>query len=211
MTWNDITVEQYQRIAPIMAEKGLNGLERETKIIALLSGMTEDEFDAVPYEHYTELRKEYKFLHETEVMPGNAVRVINANGKRYRVQHDLRKVPISRYVEVKHYSAEQFVGNLHLIIASIIKPEKGEYNVKEHEQYAEDFKKAKFIDCYHTGVFFWELFNRTIISIPDYLESRLIAEGQMTPSQAKESVRDLCTALAGYITSNKLQTLKILR
>jgi hypothetical protein len=203
MTWNDITVEQYQRVASILSDTKLNGLEREAAAIAALCGIPEDEFDAMPFEEYRELRKRYEFLHTGEIIPGSAVKYIHVKGKRYRVVHDLREMPVARYVEVKHFSSDKFIDNLHLLMASIVVPEKGEYKVKDHSLYAEDMKQARFIDVYNTALFFCELFSKTIASIPDFLETQLMNQLLLNREQAKQYARDLCSVLAGYTTSSK--------
>jgi hypothetical protein len=199
--WNEITIAQYQGLYPILEDKSIDALEKETRAIAFLTGIGTDLLDSMPYVEYLEMRKRYSFLHEGEIK-GRAVSKITVNKRKYRIAYDLKQVAVARYAEVKHFASNDFIANLHNLMASIVIPEFEDYNSKRHSFYAEDMKEAKFADCWHTAVFFCKLFAKLIKNIPGFMETQMMREG-MSQQEARQHVQILCNAMDGYITSNK--------
>jgi hypothetical protein len=200
MTWNDMTVEQYQKIHRIITDDKLTDFEKQIDVIGIAAGISNEEMDAMSYEDFGTLCKQYEFLYSGQI-EGNAVSFIIANNKRYNIVHDLRSVPLARVVEIRHYTKDDFIKNLHLIMASISRPTYEEFNVKNHEKYAKDMLSAKFVDVYNTSVFFYQLLTNVIQNIPDFLEQAM--NENKTDSKTRKEIQDLCESLVGYTMSNK--------
>jgi len=196
MNWTDITVEQYQGLHSIMTDKAADEWDKEIACIAYLTGKNIDSIIDMPYSEYKELRKGFAFLSEDKI-EGQAKKVIKANGKTYRVQFNLTELPVARYVEVKHFAQEDYVKNLHLMMASIVVPDGLPYSHKHHSLYAEDMKKASIVDVHNTGVFFCKLYARLIPNIKGYM-AQMMTETGLTPIQAASHVEGLCNAMAGF-------------
>jgi hypothetical protein len=199
MTWQDISIEQYQKIASAMRQENFDDFDKEIAVIASLTGRSQEEILAGNMEDFNKLRVEYQFLH-TGKFEGNAVKRITVNNKQYEVQYDLKILPIARYVEFKHFTrkGQDFVNNLHLILASITKPVDGVYDASRHSDYANEMKKAKFIDCYHTGVFFCELLSGTILNMRVYLEQEIMKTNKVNRRTVQAILTALEKNLAGY-------------
>lgn len=202
MTWNDITVEQYQKIYPIISDEAKILEDKKVEVVSMLSDKSIEQLDELTIGQFNEIAKDYSFLFDGTIK-GEAKQRIKANGNTYQVQTDVKKMPFARYVEVKHYRDTDFIKNLHLILASIVKPVKESYDVKRHGEYASDMLKANFADCYQVAVFFCALYSNVIKTIPHYLISELTSKTTITKEQATETIEALCITLDGITTQSK--------
>ena len=209
MTWSDLTVEQYQGLYPIIMDNS-EDFNKEVRAICYLSGMNEDELNNLSLEEYGKIAKNYEFLDNGE-LKNVAQKTIVANGNKYDVQYDMKKLPVARYVEFKHFvrdKGKHFVPELHFIMASITKPHKQKYVSTDHSKYAEDFKKAKFEDVHATALFFCALLSKMMRATSGYLVKEIVKTGKMDSAQAQQFVRNLMNALDGFTTSSGLQISK---
>jgi len=155
MTWNDLTVGQYQRIYPIIT----SDISDESKLQQIVMELEGKECTAGNLE-----RKigEYAFLSQMDIKP-KAMKRFNVGGRWYRFNYDIEKMPAARYVEVKTFMGGDFVNNMHMIMASAVVPIKRKwfrfvdtkYESDNHSFYAKDMQDANFIDCYNSLVFFY--------------------------------------------------------
>jgi hypothetical protein len=176
--------------------------------------MTEMQIDSLPLTEYKELSKTIAFLNEG--IEGTTKRHIRIpNGKRYRINYDVSKMPFARYIESKVFS-EDLYGNLHKLAATMVIPQKRKfgiwfdekYDASKHEEYANDMLTAKFVDVYHSLVFFYQVYRNWIEVSRGYLEKKMVEAG-IQETQAKEVVRSLCIILDGNIAPNLLPSTKI--
>ena len=125
-------------------------------------------------------------------------------------------MPFARYIESKVFSDDLY-GNLHKLAATMVIPQKRsrfgiwfdeKYDASKHEKYADDMLTARFIDVYHSLVFFYQVYRNWIEVSQDYLVKKMMAAG-MQEAQAKEVVQNLCSILDGNIQPNLLPTMKI--
>ena len=123
MKWNNLTLWQYQQIMPIITnpEKDWTELDKEVKLLCIVTGLTEYQIDSLAIEDLKELRKELVFLDEP--IEGKPVDFIVINGRRYRMNYDIKNMPAARYIESKVFSKDT-LANLHKIAASMVIPQK---------------------------------------------------------------------------------------
>lgn len=213
MNWQDINLFQYQRLLPILQES--ENIEQYSKIIGVLYNMTENEVNSLSVEEYIDLKAKVNILLNTDIT-GKPVKYIKLKGKRYKCIYDIRNLPSARYIESKVFS-EDFVGNLHKIAATMVLPMKRtlfgwkvqKYDASKHEEYAQDLLEARFVDIYHSAVFFLSvLMNWTKVS-----EGYLIEELSKTKthSEAVKEVADLLKYMDGIIPYMKLPNSTIQR
>jgi hypothetical protein len=155
MTWNDLTVGQYQRIYPIIT----SDISDENKLQQIVMELEGKDCTAADLE-----RKmgEYAFLSKMDIKP-KAMKRFNISGRWYRFNYDIEKMPAARYVEIKTFMGGEFVNNMHMIMASAVVPIKRKcfrfvdikYESDNHSFYAKDMQDANFIDCYNSLVFFY--------------------------------------------------------
>ena len=123
MKWNNLTLWQYQQLMPILTnpEKDWTELDKEVKQLAVISGLTEYQIDSLSIETLKEMRQDLAFLDEP--IEGKPVDFIVVNGRRYRMNYDIKNMPAARYIESKVFSKDT-LGNLHKIAASMVIPQK---------------------------------------------------------------------------------------
>lgn len=213
MNWNEINLFQYQRLLPILQES--ENIEQYSKIIGVLYNMTENEVNSLSLDEYLNLKAEVNLLLNTDIK-GNPVKYIKLKGKRYKCIYDIRNLPAARYIESKVFS-QDFIGNLHKIAATMVLPMKRtlfgwkvqKYDASKHEEYAQDMLEARFVDVYHSAVFFLSvLMNWTKVS-QGYLIEEL--SKTKTHSEAAKEVADLLKYMDGIIPYMKLPNSTIQR
>jgi len=213
MNWNELTVEQYQRLYKTITSEGRSNLDVLVEVISTCEGIAEDEIDSWPFEKLVQKEKEYSFL-EALNFDKTAKNYIDANGKRYYFVHQIEKIPAARYIEVKHFGKGDFIENLHTLMASCVLPMKkgifgwklGKYDARKHSEYANDLKQAKFVEVYNCVVFFYLVLSGWISSSQDYLKNQF--QTVMTPEQSQMVVDLLVSITDGYTVLNKSQNLK---
>jgi hypothetical protein len=217
MKWNNLTLWQYQQLMPIITnpEKDWTELDKEVKQLAVISGLTEYQIDSLSIETLKEMRQDLAFLDEP--IEGKPVDFIVVNGRRYRMNYDIKNMPAARYIESKVFSKDT-LGNLHKIAASMVIPQKktwfgkwvdDKYDASKHEEYAADMQEANFIHVYHSLVFFYQVYRNWIEVSRDYMKTEMMKAG-MTTEQADTVVLLLCESTGGIIPPNLLPNTKIL-
>ena len=77
-----------------------------------------------------------------------------------------------------------------------------------HQEYSNYMLEAKFVNVYHSLVFFYQVYRNWIEVSQDYLVKKMMEAG-MQEAQAIEVVQSLCTILDGNIAPNLLPNTKI--
>jgi hypothetical protein len=214
--WNKINVWQYQQIYNALntKDKDATDLDLEVKLVGIVNNMTEMQIDSLPLNEYKELSKTIAFLNEPiEGTPKKHISI--SNRKRYRINYDVSKMPFARYIESKVFS-EDLYGNLHKLAATMVIPQRRKfgiwfdekYDASKHQEYSDDMLNAKFVDVYHSLVFFYQVYRNWIEVSKGYLEKKMVEAG-MQETQAKEVVQSLCSILDGNIAPNLLPSTKI--
>jgi len=214
--WDKISVWQYQQIYKVLSskDKETTDLDINVKLVAIVNDMTEMQIDSLGLDEYADLSKTIAFLNEP--IKGKPVKYIAiSNNKRYRINYDVSKMPFARYIESKVFS-EDLYGNLHKLAATMVIPQKRKYgfwvdekyDASKHQDYSNHMLEAKFVDVYHSLVFFYQVYRNWIEVSQDYMANRLIKAG-MKEVEAKEVVASLLNILDGNIAPNLLPTMKI--
>lgn len=216
MKWNELTLWQYQQLMPTITnpDKDWTELDAEVKQLCIVTGLTEYQIDSLSLTALKELRKELAFL--SEPIDGKPVNYIVTNGKRYRINYDIKNMPSARYIESKVFSKDT-LANLHKIAASMVIPQKRnwlgkwvdqDYDASKHEEYAADMQEANFVHIYHSLVFFYQVFKNWIEVSRDYMMAEITKAG-MTKKQAAMVVDLLSASMDGIIPVTLLPPKKI--
>ena len=176
MNWNQITVRQYQEMLPIIENESFTDLDKLVKVICVLTGKREDEVDSWSLEKINEYKHLFEFDFKKE-----AKRRIKVNGKYYRVNWQIEKLPAARYIEAKTYTGDGMFKNLHRLMASCVIPQKKilffyfdkKYNAADHEKYSTDLLDAPFPFVYNACVFFCSVLMGSIKNILSYSGNEL--------------------------------------
>jgi hypothetical protein len=217
MKWNELTLWQYQQLMPTITnpDKDWTELDAEVKQLCIVTGLTEYQIDSLSLTALKELRKELTFLNEP--IDGKPVNYIVTNGKRYRINYDIKNMPSARYIESKVFSKDT-LANLHKIAASMVIPQKRnwlgrwvdqDYDASKHEEYAADMQEANFVHIYHSLVFFYQVYKNWIEVSRDYMTAEMTKSG-MTKNQADMVVDLLLESMDGTTPVTLLPPKKIL-
>jgi hypothetical protein len=218
MTWNDLTVWQYQQIYPIVTkpEKDWTNLDVESKLVGILYNLTDTQVDSLSVGEFNKMKANLGFLDDK--IEGKPVKYTEVNGKRYRFIYDVQQIKAARYIETKVFSTD-LVGNIHKLAASMVMPQRKtwygrwvdeKYDAAKHSIYAEDLQGANFMHVYQSIVFFYQVYRNWIEVSRDYLVKEMMSQG-MTSELALKGVQILCETLDGSIVPNLLPTKKILQ
>jgi len=216
MKWNNLTLWQYQQIIPIMTkpEKDWTELDIDVKLLCVITGLTEYQIDSMSLDELKTIRKDLDFL-QTPIT-GAPVDYIVVNGKRYRINYNVKNMPSARYIESKVF-AKNTVENLHKIAASMVIPQKrswfgkwvdDKYDASMHEEYSKDMQEANFIHIYYSLVFFYQLYRNWIEVSKDYMEMGLLTK--MSKAESEVVMGTLYESMDGIIPANLLPPKKIL-
>jgi hypothetical protein len=208
MTWNDLTVSQYQRLYGVLKQTDKTNLDILTEIVSICEGYAIDEIDSWPFSKLVEKEKEYKFL-ESFDFDKTAKKYIDIGKKRYKFVHKITEIPAARYIEVKHFSKEDFIDNLHSLMASCVMPMRKtwrgwveeKYDAKLHSQYATDLKEAKFVDVYNCTLFFCRLYGELIKGLEPYLSKEM--SKVMTQDKVNQVVKALQLITDGFTARSR--------
>jgi hypothetical protein len=164
MTWKDITVFQWQQLTDLQAKLDqLDEVDLTVKAAAIITNKTEKQIQSISLLESKQLAAKLSFLN-TEI-PINRVDYIDANGTRYKVNYDVRRMDAARYIEAKHFASD-FAGNIHRIAACMVTPMKRTvfgyepvpFDASRHEDYANDLLMARITDVMGSTVFFYHVF-----------------------------------------------------
>ena len=216
MTWNELTVWQYQQIYPIVTkpEKDWTNLDVESKLVGIIYNLTDTQVDSLTIQQFNNLRGTLDFLDNK--IEGKPVKYTQVNGKRYRFVYDVQQMKAARYIESKVFSTD-LISNLHKLAASMVMPQKktwygkwvdDKYDAAKHSEYAADLQASNFIHIYHSVVFFYQVYRNWIEVTKDYLVTEMMSKG-LTREVADQVVQTLCETLDGNIAPNLLPTTKI--
>lgn len=214
MTWNDVTVYQYQQIQNIKED---DVLDADIKLVSIMYELTEKQIEAMPMAEFNEKKYEVSFVHSLPLVPKTS-KYIKANKNIYRFIPDIREVRLGgtgRYITIKHFQ-KNVVENLHKIAASMIVPQKkgwfglkdAEYRAEDHDMYADDMLSAKIVDVYGMIVFFCKVYLNWMDNSKDYLIQTLMTTGKTSQSESEKLVNNLWTYMDGYIKPQLSQNTK---
>jgi hypothetical protein len=209
MTWDNITVFQFQQLAEVWApgkENKDTDLDKMAKICAICFNMTEKEVDSLSTSEFDKLCKGLAFLEQP--MNWGPVKYVEVNGKKYRTILDIRdvnnvrNVAFGRYVEAKQFGTA-FTANLHTIAASMFQPmfktwygtwKDAPYDSARHGEYAEDLREAPITAIHGSVGFFLRVYGYSIEVLADSLTEALPKEKRM---EARQALIDSVNLLGG--------------
>jgi hypothetical protein len=215
MNWQNLTVEQYQALYPVIEDQTLDDFERDARIVSILFNLTDRQVEALPLTEFKKLRAQSLFLN-TPLPKQAPAKYLRGKKGRYKITYDVAQVRIGRTAEIKTFLQQDktTIKSLHRLIASMVQPYKrvlgvwvkDTYDAGKHEAYAEDLQGAKFLDVYNACVFFYHLYQLWTHASRDYLVGQMIQTGK-TRTEAETLHRDLCGILDGFITLHSLPTI----
>jgi hypothetical protein len=210
--WNKLTIQQAQEIDKLRRNvyKEDTEIDVETKLLSIILNKQQSEIDSLGWQEYLDQRAALKFLEQEP--EGTPIQYVTIGKRKYRFVYDIRQMPFARYIESKTF-AQDFVGNLHKLAASMVIPQRKtwygkwkdvKYDASKHIEYATDMLQAPFEAVYGSAVFFYHLYKNWIIASKDYMINEQVKMGK-TQEEAEKLVNDLCSSLDGITRLRKLR------
>lgn len=190
-SYNDLTVGKYQELRKLELE-GLDALEQQVAILAVLNDMDEDEVFNLPLADYQKLASDMHFLDTQPVInTKHNPKTIKIGGEEYDVVQDARDLTAGQYIDYQHYlGVEDFDGQLPNILTVFVIP-KGKkygegYNMAE---LANTFKeKMPIITAMEISSFF---LRQSLTSIKASLTSLRLKMRMMKMTTRKKEVKEM--------------------
>ena len=190
-SYNDLTVGKYQELRKLELE-GLDALEQQVAILAVLNDMDEDEVFNLPLADYQKLASDMHFLDTQPVInTKHNPKTIKIGGEEYDVVQDARDLTAGQYIDYQHYlGVEDFDGQLPNILTVFVIP-KGKkygegYNMAE---LADTFKeKMPIITAMEISSFF---LRQSLTSIKASLTSLRLKMRMMKMTTRKKEVKEM--------------------
>jgi len=176
--WDKLTVGQFITLYDIEASQNLNIIEKQQKMLAVIEGKNEREYDDYKYR---DLIQEYgeKLSFFNNIPESKPVDYLQTVTNRYKFCYELQEITAGQYIDILSFSGE--IMQLNKIAACFFLPMEGDkykgYGVVPHEVVADDLLEANFLQVYGCMLFFCQLFNELIGSTITYsIQNKEMAE-----------------------------------
>jgi hypothetical protein len=196
--WDKLTVGQFITLYDIEVNANLNIIEKQQKMLAVIEGKNEREYDSYKYKDLiVEYAEKLSFF---DKMPeAKPVDFLQVGANRYKFCHELNEITAGQYIDILSFSGE--IMQLNKIAACFFLPMDGKrykgYGVVPHDVVADDLLEANFLEVYGCMLFFCQLFNELIATTITYSTQN---------KKLAEKAAHLWRVGGGYSVPNKWQT-----
>lgn len=208
-----VTISKFQELYKISLME-INEAEKSALLVQEFTGFTEAKVNAMPLKKFNKLCVKINQSFEKygkELDEKKPSKYVAVKGRLYLLEYDLAKPPMNagRYVELATYS-DDIIGNLHKIMATMCTPLKLTFKglkrkEKNHKQVAEDMLDINFEVAYHSAVFFYAVFSKSIQASATYFKT--IATDT---AKVEQVLMNLAEFTDGFITAKWYRNLKAL-
>ena len=199
-SWAGVTVEQFQALQRILAEKG-DEYATNVAIISIMSGVPVDEIETYSLKTYAKCMQTLSFL--SEQLLGQVQKVVEFGGLRYDVITDVYKLNGGQYITLMHLmkDPDKVIDHLNEIMAVFLVPKKKTwygwkkqpYDSEKHKEVAEAMLQAPMTIVQPLSAFFLSSY---LMSAKHILESS-VRKAEKIKKQAERKLRRLKQNTAG--------------
>jgi len=206
-----VTISKFQELYKISI-MDINEAEKSALLVQEFTGMSEEQVNKMPLKKFNllcaKINKKFE-AYGVELDNKKPSKYVAVKGRLYLLEYDLAKPPMNsgRYVELATYS-DDIIGNLHKIMATMCTPLKLtikglKRKEKNHRQVAEDMLDIDFEVAYHSAVFFYAVFSKSIQASATYFKT--IATDS---AKVEQVMQNLAAFTDGFITAKWYRNLK---
>lgn len=156
-SWSEISLEVMDKIAEISNNNSYTDEQRETDIIKLLTGITDDEIDNMNIVDYQKILNSLKFLNQpiSKVLPKDS---ITLNNKTYSVLLYPSRMTAAQFLDYKTIMASDMNHKTARLIACFVVPEGSKYADDSYnpDDVVNDIYKYMSIEYAYGLTFFFE-------------------------------------------------------
>jgi hypothetical protein len=193
-SWAGVTVEQFQALQRILAEKG-DEYATNVAIISIMSGVPVDEIETYSLKTYAKCMQTLSFL--SEQLLGQVQKVVEFGGLRYDVITDVYKLNGGQYITLMHLmkDPDKVIDHLNEIMAVFLVPKKKTwygwkkqpYDSEKHKEVAEAMLQAPMTIVQPLSAFFLSSY---LMSAKHILESS-VRKAEKIKKQAERKLKRL--------------------
>jgi hypothetical protein len=180
--WEHVTIGNLLKVIDTQSEN-LDDLEKQVKVLSILTGKDEDIIWDLPKYKFLELSERFKFI--TDLPPEKKVSSFEAGGYTWIPQTDISKFTSGQYMDMTEYCKEPLKNSVKML-ATISTPVK-HYPLfiktrpkMTFEEKAKILEKAKVCDVWPLSLFFC----RVLIHLTNAMQDSLKEDIERLMSQA---------------------------
>ena len=156
-SWSEISLEVMDKIAEISNNSSYTDEQRETDIIKLLTGLTDDEIDNMNIVDYQKILNSLKFLNQpiSKVLPKDSIEL---NNKTYSVLLYPSRMTAAQFLDYKTIMASDMNHKTARLIACFVVPKGAKYADDSYnpDDVVNDIYKYMSIEYAYGLTFFFE-------------------------------------------------------
>jgi hypothetical protein len=188
-----LTIEKFQYLYAL-SQLDLPEFDIKTRMVEIYTGLSTAEVDKMKVKKLNHICDEIQAAFSFD--EGKPQKFLRANKRFYRVNYEV--LTAGKYVDGAQFGKD-VIGNLHKILASITT--RVNFFGKEikctHEERADDLLHVDFKHAYHTAVFFYAVFTKSMINMKDYYLEKAVTKGA-NPQTVTLLMNTLTSTLAGF-------------
>lgn len=179
--WESISVKKYYDILEILNDKVGDDIDKNIRLITLLSEEDEDDILNLPIDQFEKLSKDLEFLKQ---MPNVEIRnEYEINGKKYNVFTNLKKMTAGQYIDFQTYQKD-YQKNMKYILSIFLIPQGKEYGDYDIDEVAEEiYNNLSILHAHSITLFFSLQFRSLTKAIVIYLIKQM--KKQMKKAKTK--------------------------
>jgi hypothetical protein len=199
-SWEGVTIEQFQALQKILAEKG-DEYATNVAIISIMSGVPVDEIETYSLKTYAKCMRTLSFL--SEQLLGQVQKVVEFRGLRYGVITDVYNLNGGQYITLMHLmkDPDKVIDQLHEIMAVFLVPKKKTwwgwkkqpYDSEKHKEVAEAMLQAPMTIVQPLSAFFLSSYLMSAKHILEYS----VRKAEKLKKQAERRLKHLKQNTAG--------------
>ena len=105
-SYNKLTLAQYQEIQAVQKDESLEDIDKHTRILSILTGVSEDELMHLPIPEFTELSAKAQFLSAEGFQAGRMAKKYIIGGVELVPVSDFRKLETAQYIDFQTYAGD---------------------------------------------------------------------------------------------------------
>ena len=157
-SWSEISLEKMDNLTEISNNSTYTDEQRETEIIKLLTGLTDDEIDNMNIVDYQKILNSLKFLNQpiSKVLPKDSIEL---NNKTYNVLLYPSRMTAAQFLDYKTIMASDMNHKTARLIACFVVPEGSKYADDSYnpDDVVNDIYKYMSIEYAYGLTFFFEI------------------------------------------------------
>lgn len=186
--WHGVTLKTYFQVQEIQNDEFLDQIDKDTEIIALLTGTTYKDVMGLTLEAKRDELSRIQFLKDLDKIRPKLKKHFWIKGKRFYVELNMQKITGGQYVDLMTFlkQPDKANENIHNVLAVLAKPLKfgfikaKKYDGENHLERAKLFyDNLKVLQVYPITVFFCKLSDYLTKAMLDYLNSELMTANKM--------------------------------